>query len=244
MKHTLFKALAATGAAALLLTACQSEDGSGGDDGSSGDSASENPVYTEMASWNACEVLDNLQPITDYMDIKGYGSSTAEGGEPGNQEIGNTFDPEAIGCGSIIYLGSLEGASSGNSFGMSGELKVKIIPTEGEDQAAAAYEDRATSAETEASEWTDAATEEFADPWDEGTMVSWIGDADQPNVEVVARDGQWVFHIQLYHTNDFGLRGGGDPALAFTDDELNQWFVDTYLPEVNQTVNNLIAEVQ
>lgn len=243
MKHTLFKVFAATGAAALLLTACDS--GSADDDSSSsGDTASQNPVYAEMASWNACEVLDNLQPITDYMGIKGYGSSTSEGGEPGNSEIGNTFDPEAIGCGSIIYLGSLEGASSGNSFGMSGEIKVKIVPTESEDQAAAVYEERATSAETEASEWTSPATEEFADPWDEGTMVSWIGDADQPNVEVVARDGQWVFHIQLYHTNDFGLRGGGDPALAFTDEELNRWFVDSYLPEVNQAINDRIAEVQ
>jgi hypothetical protein len=48
----------------------------------------------------------------------------------------------------------------------------------------------------------------------------------------------------LNHTNDLGLRGGGDPSLAFTSEELYQWFVDTYLPEVNQTVNDRIAEVQ
>ncbi len=240
MRHACFKAFAATGAAALLLTACNS----GGDtDDGSGDTASQNPVYAEMSTWDACEVLDDLRPITEYMDIKGYGSSTSEGGEPGSSELGNTFDPDAMGCGNLIYLGSLEGAS-GDSYGMSGEIKVKIVPTENEDQATTTYEDRAASAESEASEWTEVTTEEFTTPWNEGIIVSWIGDADQPNVEVVARDGQWVFHIQLYHTNDFGLRGGGEAALAFTDDELNQWFIDTYLPEVNQIVNDRIAEVQ
>jgi hypothetical protein len=62
-----------------------------------------------MASWNACEVLDNLQPITEYMGIEGYGSSTGTGGEPNSAKIGNTWDPKAIGCNDLIYLGSREG---------------------------------------------------------------------------------------------------------------------------------------
>ena len=242
MKTMHYKAFAAAGAAVLLLTACNTSNGTDGE-AASGDAAAQDPVYAAMASWDACEVLDHLQPITDYMDIKGYGSSTAESGQPGSSKIGNTFDPESIGCGSLFNLGSLEGADGG-SYGMSGELKGKIIPAESEEQAAAAYEDRATSAEFKASEWTDAATEEFADPWDEGTMISWIGDTNQPFVDVVARDGQWVFHIQLYHTQDFGIRNGAGPSLGFTDDELNQWLVESYLPEVNQIVNERIAEVQ
>ncbi|GAB3228887.1 hypothetical protein GCM10027447_21670 [Glycomyces halotolerans] len=241
MKRTLFESLAAAGSAALLLTACQS-GGASGD--SSEDSSSQDPVYTEMTSWDACEVLDHLQPITDYMGIKGYGSSTAEGGQPGNQEIGNTLDPAAIGCGSLIYLGSYEGASSDNDYSMSGELNVKIVPTENEEQATASYEERTSSASSAASDGTGAVVEEFSGPWDQGTVVSWTGDADQPHVEVVARDGQWVIHVRLYHTNDFGLRGSGDPALAFTDAELNQWLVESYLPEVNQIVNDRIAGVQ
>jgi len=240
MKRTLFKTFAAAGAAALLLSGCglldRGSDTSG--DANGEDGGSDNAVYNEMASWNACEVLGNLQPITEEMGIEGWGGTTATGGEPGNSEIGNTLDPEAIGCNGLINLGDNEGLGAG------GEISVKIIPTESEDQATAAYEDRVGSAEGASAQESGAQSEEFSDPWDQGTIVSWIGAADAPYVEVIARDGQWVFQIQLNHTNDLGLRGGGDPSLAFTSEELYQWFVDTYLPEVNQTVNDRIAEVQ
>jgi hypothetical protein len=240
MKRTIFKTLAATGAAALLLSGCslfqRGEDTGSGSNGEDG--GSDNAVYNEMASWNACEVLDNLQPITEKMGIQGYGSSSATGGEPGNSEIGNTFDPEAIGCNGLIYLGSLDGVP------MNGEIEVKIVPTENEEQATTAFEDRVSQAESDAAQWTDVKTTEFGDPWDQGTQVSWIGDVDQPHVQVVARDGQWLTHIDLYYSKDFGLDATGDPLLPFTPEELNQWFVDTYLPEVNQIVNDRIAEVQ
>ena len=236
MKRTLFKAFAAAGAAALLLTACDSGGSADGD--ASGDSASQDPVYAEMASWDACEVLDNLQPITEYMDIKGYGSASSEGGEPGSSKLGNTFDPGAMGCSNLIYLGSYEG------MGMSGEIKVKLVPTQSEEQASAAYEERVASAEGKASQGENSQSQEFSAPWDRGTMISWIGDAEQPNVEAIGVDGQWVFHIQLYHSTDFGLYASDEAALPFTVDERNQWLVDTYLPEVNQIVNDRIAEVQ
>jgi hypothetical protein len=240
MKRTILKTFAATGAAALLLSGCslfeRGEDTGGNSNGDDG--GSDNAVYTEMTSWDACEVLDNLQPITDYMGIQGYGSSSSTGGEPSTAKIGNTWDPDSIGCNDLIYLGAYEG------FGMSGEIKVKIVPTESDDQASTAYKDRVAAAEAASSGGTELHSEEFADPWDEGTIVSWIGDADQDYVEVIARDGQWLFHIDLYHSEDFGTDATGDQALPFTADERNQWFVDTYLPEVNQIVNDRIAEVQ
>ena len=237
MKRNLIKTFATAGAAALLLAACGDDGGSSADDGSGSDK-SQDPVYAESASWNACEVLDNLQPITDYMGILGYGSSTDEGGEPGNSEIGNTLDPDAIGCNGIFYLGSYQ------DLGMSGEIQVKIVPAESEDQARSSYSDRLSSAEAEASGWDDIQSEEFGAPWDEGTLISWIGDAENPTVEVVARDGQWVLHIVLYHNYDRGERVDDSPSLSFTPDERNKWLVETYLPEVHQAVNNRIAEVQ
>jgi hypothetical protein len=242
MKHTIAKtskAIAAAGAAAFILTGCSIITGeTGGSSNNGSGEGSEDPVYAEMASWNACEVLDNLQPITDYMGIQGYGSSTAQGGEPGNSEIGNTFDPDAIGCNGLFSLGEYEG------YGMDGEIKVKIVPTENQDQALTTYEERVSAAESESASGADAASEEFTDPWNEGVLISWTGSADQPNVELVALGDQWVFHIQLYYTNDWGLRGGGDPALPFAYEELNQWFVETYAPQVNQIVNDRLAEVQ
>ncbi|SDL03901.1 hypothetical protein SAMN05216298_2413 [Glycomyces sambucus] len=229
------KTCTAVGAAALFLAGCNAaEEPSGGDatDGGGGD----DPVYAAMSAWDACEVLDGLAPVTDEMGIVGWGSSTAEGGEPGSSAIGNTFDPDALGCNGLFNLGDYEG------YTMSGEAQFKIVPAESAEAAATAYESRVAAAESDSAEGQDAVSEAFAGPWDQGTVVSWIGDADQPYTEVVGQDGQWVFHIQLYHSNDYGLRGGGDPALAFTEESLRQWLVDTYLPQVNQAVNDRIAE--
>jgi hypothetical protein len=238
MKHTPFKTFTATGAA-LLLAGCNAGGGTA-DDSASGDTGGDDPVYAAMSGWNACEVLDNLQPVTDFMAIEGYGSSTSEGGEPGNSEIGNTFDPDAIGCNGLISIAAEKYADMMGG----GEIKVKIVPTEGEDQAATTYEERSTSAETEASSGQDATTAEVGGPWDEGVLVAWTGSAEANWLEVVARDGQWVFHIQLNYDTDLGLRNEDTPAYQFTNEELHQWLTDTYLPEVNQVVNDKIAEVQ
>jgi hypothetical protein len=239
MKRTILRTFAATGAAALLLSGCsllgQGSDTSGDANGEDG---GDNPVYNEMTTWNACEVLGNLQPITDEMGIQGYGSSTSAGGEPTVSEIGNTLDPESIGCNDLIYLGSWEG------LGMDGEIKVKIVPTESEDQAATAYEDRVSAAESNSAKWTDVVNQEIGDPWDKGALVAGTGSAEANWLEIVALDGQWVFHIQLNYATDYGVYGGSDPYYPFTNEELQAWFVDTYLPEVNTTINDRIAEVQ
>jgi len=240
MKRTILKTFAATGAAALLLSGCslldRGSETSGDTSGENG--GSDNAVYNEMASWNACEVLDNLQPITEEMGIQGYGSSSAAGGEPGNSEIGNTFDPDSIGCNGLIYLGSWEG------LGMDGEIKVKIVPTESEEGAATAYEERVSAAQSTSAQWSDVVSEEIGEPWNSGTLVAGTGSAEVNWLEIIARDGQWVFHIQLNYATDYGIYGGSDQYYPFTNEELHQWFVETYLPEVNVTVNDLIAEVQ
>lgn len=237
MRHAYCKAFAATGAAALLLTACNF--GGDTDDGGPGDAAvSQHRVYAEMRTWDACDVLDGLQPITEYMDIKGYGSLTSEGGEPGNQEIGNTFDPDAIGCGSLISLGESEGFASG------GQLNVSIVPTENEDTAATSYSERSSGAESAGSGGQEFTETAIGAPWDDGALYSWAGDADAPHLELIARDGQWLLHITLEHDKDLGLQNTGTPSYAFTDEALHQWLVDAYLPEVHQAVNDRIAEAR
>jgi hypothetical protein len=228
--------LAALATAAFLLSGC-SLLGQGDDSSNSDDDSSDNAVYNAMTTWDACEVLNNLQPVTEYMDIQGYGSSSA-GGEPSTAKIGNTWDPDAIGCNDLIYLGSWE------SLGMDGEIKVKIVPTESEEQATASYEDRVSAAEAESSQWTEVVNEEFSGPWESGALLAGTGSAEKNMVEIVARDEQWVFHIQLYFATDYGIYGGSEPYYPFTNEELRAWFVDTYLPEVNTSVNDRIVEVQ
>ena len=239
MKRNLIKTFATAGAAALLLAACGDDGGSSADDGSGSDK-SQDPVYAEIASWNACEVLDNLQPITDYMGIVGWGGTTAEGGEPGNSEIGNTLDPDSIGCNGLINLGKSEGAASG------GEIQVAIIPTEGEEQSISTFEERVSAATSEGASEPEFEETEFGDPWDQGVLYSWLGNgmAESPNTQIIARDGQWLLQIELNYSADLGLRNTGEPSYQFTEDELHGWFVETYLPEINDIINSRITEVQ
>lgn len=220
-------------AAGLVLAGCTRP--TAGDDDAGPEPRSDDAVFNEMTSWDGCWVLEDLQQVVDYMGIEGWGSSTGGSPEPTSQRFErNTWDPAALGCGGMIYLGSWEG------YGISGELLVKIVPTESEDQALAAYEERVAAAETEAAKWTGLVTEEFTDPWDQGVLMSWTGSAENWSVQTVARDGQWVSHIRLYHSQDWGAVND-EPLLDFTPEERNRWLIDTYLPTVNQIVNDRIA---
>jgi hypothetical protein len=231
------KTCTAAAAAALALSACNAGGDSSGD---GSDDTAEDPVYAAMATWNVCEVLDNLQPITDEMGIEGWGGTNAEGGDPGPSELGNTFDPDAMGCGSLLNI-----TSSGDyvNFGGGGELKVKLVPTESADQAATAYDSRASSAQGAGSAEANFFESPLAGDWDQGVLYGWSGSADAHYLEVIGQSGQWVLHIQLNYDQNFGEEDG-EPAYRFTSDELEQWFAETYAPEVEQTVNAKIAEVQ
>ncbi|PRY58984.1 hypothetical protein [Glycomyces artemisiae] len=231
------KTCTAAVAAGLLLSACNT-GADASDDGS--DAAAENPVYAAMSAWNVCEILGNLQPITDEMAIEGWGGTNAEGGEPGPSELGNTFDPDAMGCGSLLNI-----TSGGDyvNFGGGGELKVKLVPTESADQAASAYEERAAAAQSSGSGGEGLVELPLEGGWDQGVLYGWTGSANAHYLEVIGQSGQWVLHIQLNYDHNFGEEDG-EPAYSFTSDELEEWFAGTYAAEVEQTVNAKIAEVQ
>jgi hypothetical protein len=228
------KTITASAAVLIVLTACSENAGSNGGTGDDG----EDPVFAAMKTWDACEVLDNLQPLTEYMGIEGWGSTTASGGEPQTREYDSTWYPDSIGCGNLISLGESAGSASG------GEVGVGIAPAEGEDQAAAAYAERVSSAESTGATGQNLSRTDIGGPWDEGVLISWLGSADGPHTQVIARDGQWVFFVDLDYDKDLELQNTGTPSYNFTEDELHQWLTDTYLPEVNQAVNDKIAEVK
>ena len=70
MRRGIIQSLAGIGAAALLLSACTSEDGSNGDgNGNGNDTGSGDSAAEGIQSWDACEVLNDLQPIVDYMEL-------------------------------------------------------------------------------------------------------------------------------------------------------------------------------
>jgi hypothetical protein len=233
----------------ITLTAC----GTAEEPNDNPDAASPDPVYADMVTWDMCEVLDDLQPITDQMGIEGYGSAHP-GGNPGSRRHGNTWDPDLVNCGQLIYLGSLE-TDDGYRYGVNGEIKVGVAPAKSAEWAATIYEERVGRARGSLSdEDTVVLVEhEIGAPWDEGVQIvgrdyAWKSDREkgldpsgQHRLEMLARDGQWVFHISLYYSRDWAEGTKYEPIYDFTVEDLNRWFRDSYLPEVHQAVNDRIA---
>lgn len=248
MKQPLAVAFAAA-FTVTALAACGADDRPG--------TQPQDPVYADMITWDMCEVLDNLQPITDTMGIEGYGSLTAPGGEPGTRRHGNTWDPDLVNCGQLINLGSLE-TDDGSRLSVNGEIKVGIVPNKTAEWAATVYEERLGRATGSLSDddTSVVAEHEVGEPWDEGVQLvgrdhTWnskkeegLAPAGQHRLEMIARDGQWVFHLSLYYSQDWAEGTKYDPVFDFTVEELNQWFLNAYLPEVNQIVNDRVAEAQ
>ncbi|WP_205326014.1 hypothetical protein [Glycomyces sp. YM15] len=231
MARGTIKAMAGLGMTALLLAGC-SPDGDNGDGNGNGPEGGD-PVATEMRSWEPCEVLDNLQPFIDFMGITEFSTSPGEY-IPDSAGYGEaSLDPDAIICGANIVLPDVTEGTSGR-----GVLTVKIVPLDNEEQAIESYNGRAPNAVGP----VENIRSEIGDPWDEGVLLSTVEESGATEyVDVVARDGQWVFQVELQFTGDFYAQDGGEPAYPFTNDELYSWLVDTYLPAVNQTVNDRAA---
>lgn len=233
MARGTIKAMAGIGLAALLLAGCSPD---GGDDSGNGDgngSEGGDPVATEMRSWEPCEVLDNLQPFVDFMGITEFTTSPGEF-IPDSAGYGEaSLDPDAIICGANIALPDITEGTSGR-----GVLTVKIAPFDNEEQATESYNGRLREPVGD----VETAREDLGDPWDEGVLVASTAETNATDfLDVVARDGQWVFQIELQYTGDYNAYNGFEPSYPFTNEELYSWLVETYLPAVNQTVNDRAA---
>ena len=122
MARGTIQAMAGIGVIALLLAGCSPDDGDDGGENSNGSDGGD-PVASEMRHWEPCEVLENLQPFTDFMGITKF-TSTAEADTPDSAGFGEaSLDPDAIICGAGIELPDVSPNTSGT-----GVLTVKIVP--------------------------------------------------------------------------------------------------------------------
>lgn len=232
MARGMTKAMTGLGVAALLLAGCSAGEGDNAGENGDGSNGSD-PVATEMRSWDPCEVLENLQPIVDYMGITEF-TATADPTVPDSAGFGEaTLDPDALVCGAGIELAEIGPNMSG-----SGLLRVSIVPLDNEEQATESYASRAPNAVGP----VELANEAFGDPWDEGILLATSEESGATDyLDLVARDGQWIIQIEIQYTGDYNAKNGMEPSYPFTNDELYQWFAETYLPAVNQTVNDRAA---
>lgn len=230
MTRGTIKAMAGIGAAALLLAGCSA----GGDDASEDDTDGGDPAATEMRSWEPCEFFQNLQPFIDFMGITEFTGSPGEY-IPDSAAFGEaSLDPDALICGASIVLPDVSEGSSGR-----GVLSVRLVPLDDDAQATESFASR----EPNAIGPVESARETLSDPWDEGILLATVEESGATEyVDVVARNGQWILQIEIQFTGDFSAQDGGEPAYPFTNDELYTWLTETYLPDVNQTVGDRLAE--
>lgn len=228
MRRGIIQSLAGIGAAALLLSACTSEDGSNGDgNGNGNDTGSGDSAAEGIQSWDACEVLNDLQPIVDYMELTW--TAVRVEGQPDSTPWGESSRiPDATVCGGSIDLPSQDGLPQ------TGGVVVGITPIEDQSDATAVYDAHVASIAKQGDE--DIAQLDLGDPWDSGTLIARTSGATD-YVGIAALDGDFLVHVIITYTNDYGAREG-EPYYPFTNDELYQWLVDTYMPEVNQLVSD------
>lgn len=249
MKLANARLIALGGAVALFASGCNAI--SGGDDGEGSDGGETNPLAEEMRSWpGGCEVLDNLQPLVDYMQIEEIG-----GGSLNNNAWGEGMDGESTTCNGLVTVSSFE-LPDGSTRTNDGELWGGITPWENDDQAKESYTERTVEDIEILKEQNSTleVTNEIAlgSEWDEGVLLV-TQDETGNYLKLVGRDGQWLFFTTVRYAYDNGeeyfnehsdvLPGSlEDYAYPFEDEALQQWLVEEYAPSVNQLINDRIGQ--
>lgn len=240
IKTTAVKAVTGVGAIAVLVGGCAAEaDGEGNGPGGAVDA---NPVLAEMRTWQGCEVVDGLRPFAEFMGIKRWTGTQSGKDEPDSVKPGEAnMDPDAMICGAGIELDDVAPDISGT-----GLLKVKVVPTPDEKLATASYDSRLkqiTDFHTEGRK-VEVANIDFDQPWDAGVLNAAQEETGSTSyVGVVARDGQWLIEIRLSFTGDHGRQTGGmPPAYPFSDEELHQWLIETFLVDIHTAVEERLAK--
>lgn len=239
--------IAAVGITALLASACSEDGGDADPTEESGGSA----VAEEMRTWDACEVLDNLQPIFDYMQIEGVRGGDSLSSSP----WGSGMDQQATTCNGLVTVNTFplsDGATSSNE----GELWVSIIPWDTEDGAKASYIERSVDDQEGLHEQSSTLEEldriDLGSEWDEGVLIV-TQDDQSNNLTAIARDGEWLLYVYIHYNIDDGVtyynqnpelhegKTEEDFAYPFSDEDLQQWVVDEYIPSVHQTITDRIG---
>lgn len=249
MKLANARLIAFGGAVAMLASGCSAL--SSGDSGDNAESSETNPLAEEMRAWpGGCEVLDDLQPIVDYMHIE-----EIDGGALNNNAWGQGMDGEALSCNGLVTVKTFE-LPNGSTTENDGELWGAVVPWENEEQAKENYTQR-TGADIEGLQEQNSSLEIIEEipvgsEWDEGKLLVMDSEAEWA-LTLIARDGQWLFYAEVNYNHDTGeeffnensdvLPGSvEDYAYPFDDEELQQWLANEYAPAVNQLINDRIGQ--
>ncbi|MEU6857677.1 hypothetical protein AB0B28_02185 [Glycomyces sp. NPDC046736] len=235
----------ATGAAAvslaslLFLGACGSDGenppppGSSTDDSSSTEGGADTDaaaVYSEMRSWDPCEVLgDTYSDLTETLRAfsidEDYISSAPGGGTP----------PDHAMCSNLVEWSEETEDNPGLA---SGYLDISYVPKPNEEEASARFTELSDIARDLYGEGNYA--EKEITGWDEGVLFLGnygVGDA----FKLYVRDGAYLIVITLETGSELVTGGPGNQA-DFTVDEARDYLLDVALPSIQSAVSERLEE--
>ncbi|WP_026923451.1 hypothetical protein [Glycomyces arizonensis] len=236
----------------LALTGCSALTGESSDGG--GDAAEGSPVSAEIKSWDPCEVLDNLQPIVDFMHIAEINSSD---GQLTSAMYGEGLDAQALTCFGMVIASKFETIYDETKFN-EGEISVGIIPWDTVEDAELSYEERTGPDQERRAEggagFEFTGEEELtSSEWDEGKLF--VAQDDQSHYyDAYIRDGEWLLWVSIdfnidnaityYEANENKLDGPLEDYLSyeFTPEELQQWLIDEYIPQTHESISSRIPQ--
>lgn len=217
------------------------------------DTANEaSPNGAAIRSVEPCQVLDDLQPIVDFMGIL---EITSGGGELTSAPYGKGLDAQAATCFGMTVVSEFDTIYDETNSN-EGEISVGIIPWDTVEDAQLSYEERTgpdQERRTTLSESFAFTLEEelSSSDWDEG-MLFVAEDRYGYYYDGYIRDGDWLLWVSIdfsidkairyYESNKDFLDGPLEDYLSyeFTNDELEQWLVDEYIPDTHKVVTELL----
>jgi hypothetical protein len=238
------------GLAVLALAGCGALTGDSGDD----DSAEASPVSAEIKSWDPCEVLDDLQPIVDFMHIEEINSAD---GQLTSAMYGEGLDGQALTCFGLVIASTFETVYDETKLN-EGEISVGIIPWDTVEDAELSYEERTgpdQERRADQSEYFEFTGEEelTSSEWDEGKLFV-AQDNQSHYYDAYIRDGEWLLWVSIdfnidnaieyYEANEHRLEGSLEDHLSyeFTPEELQQWLIDEYVPQTHESLSSRIPQ--
>jgi hypothetical protein len=242
--EVLLKAVAAAGAAGLLLTGCSGDndiptpgDGDGAGNGGDGSSDSgEASALSIMEDWEGCEALDDLQPLQEFLGAESVNS----GDGMTTSRMGVGLDAEAAGCQGQADLATyvFEGEVTSTETTGLAVIQAGVVPWDSEDEASENFQQRLEQLEDakhQGTEYTDEQEGELGGDWSESYYLAADIEYDY-TVNAYGRMDDWIVYLTMNVSDDPGVAEGDDPVYPFTNEELVDWVVNDYMTQLQSGI--------
>ncbi|MFD0556156.1 hypothetical protein FB566_1388 [Stackebrandtia endophytica] len=234
------------GVVATLAAGC---NGLGGGPSDDGDSVARTDPYVIVSLWKGCDVLDDLNPIQQFLGVESVNEYGLMDSDPSLAER-----PSCQGQFIMPAFLLNEGTESEKQWAGNASLSVSITPKKTDDEASTDYQSMIDQLHGSGSEMQDAQEGELAGDWDESYLLAGDGGTNY-NIYAFARHENWWIRAIINVSPDPGrdeyerrpeaYPGSSADEMAayqFTMPELVDWVTNQYFPDTEAALVTRIAD--